>query len=121
MQILTLKDNDALHQLTIITGKKKRKLEEIINYYFVNEGLMYEDDHDVYGYSVQQIVEQNPRFNITEVVKNMFQLRDYREAIELMTSIFFHNDLNDCIFCGCETIKEIDGDEIRIKCTNFCC
>lgn len=120
MEILSILENEALKQLKLISGKTKKQIEQIINNYLVNNGLIYEGDPQVFGNSVQDIINNNILFNINEVVEEMFELKDYRETTELMTSIYFFNELNDCNICGCKTENEFDGMETITICTNYC-
>lgn len=119
MKYLTLKDNDALRQLMFITQKTKKQIEMRINIVLVDKELIYESDQQMFGYTVQDIIE-NSDYNLEEIAPLFWKLSDYRETIELMPSIQFFNKLNDCPQCGCKTIIEKDGEETNVSCT-VCC
>lgn len=57
----------------------------------------------------------------------LFLRRSDNKVKELLSKVYFKNDLNDCEECGCETRKEQDYDEhyktpVELKrCTNASC
>lgn len=116
MKYLTLKENDALKQLMIITQKTKKQIEMRINIVLVDKELMYESDEEMFGYTIQDIIDDSG-YSLEEIAPLFWNLSDYRETIELMPSIQFFNELNDCPQCGCETKKENDAEETYVSCT----
>jgi len=91
MKYLTLKDNDALKQLMLITQKTKKQIEMRINTVLIDKGLITESDENNFGYTVQNIVE-NSEYTIQQIAPLFWNLTDYRETIELMPSIQFYKN-----------------------------
>lgn len=117
---------------------KTKELKELASYLKIsNEELIEKIEKGFKKNEFQFDEKQDPLKTIDELLKEqevcltsfslLFLRRSDNKVKELLSKVYFKNELNDCEECGCETRKEYDWDEYRkvpveVKtCTNASC
>lgn len=119
---------------------KTKELKELASYLKIsNEELISRIEKGFKKIDFQFDEKQDPLKTIDELLKEqevcltsfslLFLRRSDNKVKELLSNIYFKNELNDCEECGCETKREHDYDkyhktpvEVELKrCTNASC
>ena len=123
MQRITLKDNEALAKLSILLELTPQEITEKVLKELESYGLIAGDISDC-GKSFLEICKENVKSTVI-IGQTVFKksLKNSMEIIELINDLTIWGYEGDCPDCGCEVIRENDGNGKVIwtneKCINY--